>query len=101
MTGMLSNDPVICAGIVTVKRDPLQYLNKTIGSMLAGLTDEERSAMHIRLLFAETEPQMHPDYRQHWLDHLESAETYNVSSEDFVHLRELEEARNFFKKGVL
>ncbi|CAD0101450.1 unnamed protein product [Aureobasidium mustum] len=101
MIDIPSPDPVICAGIVTVRRNPIQYLNKTIGSMLAGLTDEERSAIHIRLLFAETEPQMHPDYHQRWLGHLESAETYNVTSESLAHLRELEEARDFYEKGVL
>ncbi|KAK6002037.1 hypothetical protein QM012_002527 [Aureobasidium pullulans] len=95
-----SLDPVICAGIVTVRRDPVQYLNKTIGSMLAGLTVEERSALHIRLLFAESEPQMHPDYHQRWLGQLESAETYVITGESLEHLRELEKARNFFEKGV-
>ncbi|KAG9663105.1 hypothetical protein KCU64_g1534, partial [Aureobasidium melanogenum] len=95
-----SPDPVICVGIVTVKRDPVQYLNKTIGSMLAGLTVEERSAIHIRLLFAETEPQMHPDHNQRWLSHLESAESYNLTTKDLEHLKELENARNFFEKGV-
>ncbi|KAH0357473.1 hypothetical protein KCU83_g693, partial [Aureobasidium melanogenum] len=95
-----SPDPVICAEIVTVKRDPVQYLNKTIGSMLAGLTVEEHSAIHIRLLFAETEPQMHPDHSQRWLGHLESAESYNVTTKDLEHLKELENARNFFEKGV-
>lgn len=69
--------------------------------MLAGLTDEERSAIHTRLLFAETEPQRHPDYHQRWLGLTESAETYNVTSESLAHLAKLEEARDSYEKGVL
>jgi hypothetical protein len=61
-----ASDPVICAGIVTVKRKHVQYLNTTIGTMLAGLSQEERSAIHTRLLFANTDPQDHPDSGRQW-----------------------------------
>jgi hypothetical protein len=62
------SDPVICAGIVTVRCKHVQYLNTTIGTMLAGLGQEERSAIHVRLLFANTDPQDHPDYGRQWLE---------------------------------
>jgi hypothetical protein len=66
-TRTISSDPVICAAVVTVRRDNVQYLNTTIGTMLAGLSQEERSAVHARLLFADTDPQVHPDYGRQWL----------------------------------
>jgi hypothetical protein len=95
------SDPVLCAGIVTLRRKHVQYLNTTIGTMLAGLSQEERSAIHARLLFANTDPQDHPDYGRQWLERLDHVEAYNVSSQIFAHLSELEDAQNFFEKGVL
>lgn len=100
-TRTISSDPVICAGVVTVRRDNVQYLNTTIGTMLAGLSQEGRSAVHARLLFADTDPQVHPDYRRQWLERLDHVETYNVSSNTLAHLRALEDAQNFYEKGVL
>lgn len=79
----------------------MQYLNTTIGTMLAGLSQEGRSAVHARLLFADTDPQVHPDYRRQWLERLDHVETYNVSSNTLAHLRALEDAQNFYEKGVL
>lgn len=47
-------DPVLCVGIVTVKRKQnVDYLNGTIGSMLVGLTAEERSAMNVQVSLSE------------------------------------------------
>jgi len=96
-----SLDPVICAGIVTARRSNVQYLNTTVGSMLVGLSREERSAIHVRLLFADTNPQDHPDFDQQWLERLDHVEGYNVSSQTLAHLGALEDAQDFYEKGVL
>lgn len=94
-------DPVICAGIVTVRRSNAQYLNTTVGTMLTGLSREEGSALHVRLLFADTKPQDHPDYGQQWLHRLDHVEAYNVSSQTFTHLEELEGSQDYYEKGIL
>lgn len=52
--------PVICAAITTFNRNGRQYLNETVGSMLAGLTEEERSVLDVRLLFAHADSTVHP-----------------------------------------
>ncbi|KEQ68079.1 hypothetical protein M436DRAFT_68450 [Aureobasidium namibiae CBS 147.97] len=95
-----SLNPVICAGIATVRRSNVQYVNTTVSSMLVGLSREERSAVHVRLLFADTNPQDHPDYGRQWLGRLDHVETYNVSSQTLAHLEALEDAQNFYEKGV-
>jgi len=96
-----SLDPVICAGIVIVRRSSVQYLNTTVGSMLVGLSREERSAIHVMLLFADTDPRDHPDFGQQWLERLDHVEGYDVSSQTLAHLGALEDAQDYYEKGVL
>jgi hypothetical protein len=62
------NQPVMCVGMVTAKRRKEQYLDDTIGTMLVGLTPEERSAINVRLLFADFVPDRHPDWDKDWLN---------------------------------
>jgi hypothetical protein len=92
--------PVICAAITTFKRDGRQYLNGTVGTMLAGLTNEERSLLEVRLLFAHADGVVHPDWDSRWLDTVDHWSGYNVSQEDLTHIQELEKAQNFYAKGV-
>ncbi|KAF2156388.1 hypothetical protein K461DRAFT_275493 [Myriangium duriaei CBS 260.36] len=91
--------PVVCAAVTTFKRDK-QYLNETIGSMLVGLTPEERSALDVRLLFAHAQPEKHPDWNATWLRSIDLWSGYNVSKEQSGHLQELEDQGNFYEKGV-
>jgi hypothetical protein len=92
--------PVICAAITTFKRDGRQYLNETVGTMLAGLTTEERSLLDVRLLFAHADGTVHPDWDSRWLDTVDHWSGYNVSQEDLTHIQELEQTQNFYAKGV-
>ena len=68
--------------------------------MLAGLTDEERNALEVHLLFAHVDSRVHPDWERQWLGTLDQWGTYNVSKEDLSHIQELETAQNFYAKGV-
>ncbi|RDW82956.1 transmembrane protein [Coleophoma crateriformis] len=96
----LASPPEVCAAFVTVKRE-IQYVEAAIGSLLEGLTGEERENLHAYVLFANSDPTIHPTYSQPWLRKMvDSAEGYNVSVEVLDHLRELEAARNFYEKGV-
>lgn len=92
--------PVICAAITTFNRNGRQYLNETIGSMLAGLTDEERSVLHVRLLFAHSDSTVHPDWNNKWPNTVDHWGSYNVSVEEFGYIQELETAENYYTKGV-
>ncbi|CAG8073790.1 unnamed protein product [Penicillium salamii] len=93
--------PLMCAALATVRRDKDDYLSATIGSMLSDLDPRERHALHLSVLFANTDPAQHPRWDQRWLERLaDSVLTYNVSSEELGHLRMLEETGNFHEKGV-
>lgn len=95
-------DPLLCAAITTVRREPVQYLADAVGSLLEGLYPEERTALYSYILFANTEPSVHPDWNATWTAGLvDAAETYNVTHEELEHLRKVEEDRNFYVKGVL
>lgn len=98
-----SANPVICVGMVTVKRqEKMDYLNGTIGSMLLDLTDEERDAISIQLLFADSEPARHPGWDQPWLDNtVDNWSTYNVSDEQLEEIKEWARTENMQRKGVL
>lgn len=100
-----NNEPVICAGIATVKRRGVQYLNGTVGSMLAGLTAEERSAVNVRLLFANTsveDPQgHHPNYNETWLRALDSWGPYNLTEDELDTLKQYQRENTWRKKWTL
>lgn len=95
-----SPNPVICAGIATIPRDNVQYLNATLGSMLVSLTPEERKVLSVRLLFASTDPSSHPDWDDNWLKLLDHYSAYNVSEEEARQLTQWEKEKNFARKGV-
>lgn len=96
-----SQDPAICAAFVTYNRPQRQYLNESIGSMLAGLTINERDALNVRLLFAHSDPTVHPDWDRRWLGSLDSWSGYNLTEPEMEKVRYVEEERNFYIKGVL
>lgn len=95
-----TSTPTICAAITTFNRNGRQYLNETVGSMLAGLTGEERNELKIQLLFAHVDSTVHPDWDAKWLNTLDQWGTYNVSDEDLRQVQEWETAQNFYAKGV-
>jgi hypothetical protein len=100
--GKASAHPEICAAFVTVKRENKQYIDAGVGSMLEGLTDEERSKLYAYVLFANTNPTIHPTWDQPWLkSSVDAALSYNVNDTVMEHLCELEEKRDFYEKGVL
>ena len=97
------DNPVLCAVFMTVKRGEKEYLAESLGSMLHGLTAEERENLYLSVLFLDTEPSLHPYWDQAWVRRLaDSATGYNNLTEDqFREIQDAEKARNFYVKGVL
>lgn len=94
--------PPVCVAIVTVRRHLDDYFEASVGSLLEGLDERERSKLYLSILFADTEPRVHPSWGQKWIERLtDSATTYNVSDEQLKHLQNLEREKNFYEKGVL
>ena len=80
--------PWMCTALATVKRDKDDYFEASVGSLLADLDPRERKAMHLSILFANTDPSQHPSWKQKWVERLaDSASSYNVSEEEFHYLQ--------------
>ncbi|KMQ47653.1 hypothetical protein HL42_1674 [Trichophyton rubrum] len=76
-------DPLFCVAFVTVRREADDYFDPSIGSLLVGLDPRERRTLHLRILFADTDPKRHPSWGQIWVDRLaDVAESYNVTATD-------------------
>jgi len=59
--------PAMCIGIATVARRDEQYVRRTIGSLLDGLTDEERRTIYLNILIGHTELIKHPISGDRWI----------------------------------
>lgn len=102
LQGKSSDQPLICAAFVTVKRELDNYFEDSIGSMLEGLDSRERRALHLKVVFANTNPQRHPSWGQPWLNQvIDSIESYEVPRSTFRKLQQLEAEEDFQTKGVL
>jgi hypothetical protein len=93
--------PEICAAFTTVRRDGKQYIDAAVGSLLEGLTENERSKLYLYVLFANTVPEVHESWNATWLRSVaDEVGSYDVSPEELNHLKELEEKKDFREKGV-
>lgn len=93
--------PLMCAAMATVKRDKDDYFEASVGSMLSDLDPRERRALHLSVLYANTNPARHPSWGQKWVDRLaDSVSSYQVPEKEFQYLQELESKNNFYEKGV-
>ncbi|KAL2854257.1 hypothetical protein BJY01DRAFT_205776 [Aspergillus pseudoustus] len=87
--------------MVTVRRELDTYFEASVGSLLEGLSERERRALYLSVLFADTDPAVHPSWGQKWVDRLvDEAGSYNVPKGQLEHLRMLGKQRNFYEKGV-
>lgn len=59
--------PQLCIGIATVARRGEQYVDTTVGSLLTGLSDQDRSKIFLTLLFAHTDAAQHPSHGNDWV----------------------------------
>ena len=93
--------PSICLGIATVARSKEQYIRRTIGSLLEGLTEPQRSSIHLAVFFAQTNPHEHPIYNEPWLKNVvDEVVEYAVRSDEMARLHSLEESHQFWNKSM-
>jgi len=91
----------MCVGIATVARDGDQYVRSTIGSLLDGLTPDERGEIHLGVLIAHTGPHVHPIYGQQWLTNaVDKVYLYDVGQERFQNLVQWEKENDYRWKAV-
>ncbi|KAL8832060.1 MAG: hypothetical protein Q9170_005027 [Blastenia crenularia] len=93
--------PTVCLGIATIARSEQQYIRRTIGSLLEGLTDAQRNSVHLAVFFAQTDPYQHPIYDEPWLKSVaDDIVLYKLKDEEMAHLRLLEENHQFWNKSM-
>jgi hypothetical protein len=94
--------PELCVGVPSIARDGVDYLRTTIGSLLEGLSQEERDGIHLVVFIAHSDPEKHPATHQPWLKNLaDESLGYNVSKEQFDHVVKMESDRAFSREKGL
>lgn len=91
----------MCVGIATVAREGEQYVRSTIGSLLDGLTPEDRAGIYLGVLIAHTNPEIHPIYGQQWLTNVvDKVYLYDVNQEKAKNLAQWEQDNDYRWKAV-
>ncbi|KAH7091631.1 hypothetical protein FB567DRAFT_278380 [Paraphoma chrysanthemicola] len=60
----------LCVGIPSTKRKGAEYLPTAVGSLLEGLTPEEREEIYIIVFIPHSRPEVHQVYNEKWLPEL-------------------------------
>lgn len=91
----------MCIGILSVAREP-RYIDATVGSLMDGLTTDERDELHLIALLPYSDPTRHSAYREPWRHNLvDEVIHYNTSTTQSDHIIALEnEEAPFREKGL-
>lgn len=65
--GNSTDTPDMAIGIATVQRRGQRYFRAAMGSLLHGLSDDQRDRFHLMVLIANTDPTTHKAYNETWL----------------------------------
>ncbi|KAF2868160.1 hypothetical protein BDV95DRAFT_463697, partial [Massariosphaeria phaeospora] len=92
----------LCVGIPSIARNGTRYLRDAVGSLLEGLTPEERAEIYLMVFIPHSDPSIHPAYTEHWLEELaDEILTYNVMDSNNTHIQQMEEEGGLFlEKGL-
>ena len=75
----------MCVGILTVQRDGTRYFRYAVGSVLAGLSVEERADVYLTTFIVDVDPTQHQAYEEDWLHSLsDRVLTYNEAPADVL-----------------
>lgn len=98
-----STNRSICVGIPTAQRANSSYFETTVGSVLAGLSPEERGELHVMPFIAHLEPQNHPAYHTSWLHGAtDDVLIYDLSASERKYVDHLERnEKNHHKKSLV
>lgn len=91
----------MCIGIPSIAREGASYLETSVGSLLDGLTKEERDDIYLIVFIPHTDPKVHPAYTQNWLYNLtDHVLLYDLPSEEMQHISGLEKGAGHREKGL-
>lgn len=90
-----SRSPLFCIGIPTLSRPTGDvYVCTTIGSLLAGLSPEERDAIHLMPFIAHSDPSRHSIYQEPWLRNV-ADQILTYGDADGLQLQHITEMENY------
>ncbi|MCJ1289163.1 hypothetical protein MMC34_000695 [Xylographa carneopallida] len=96
-----SAEPKLCLGVATVSRPDKQYIRSTVGSLLDGLSIEQRREIHFILFVAHTDQHVHPIYGEKWSETLpDTLLSYDVNHTELVKIAEWEAEKDYRAKGL-
>ncbi|KAL8968099.1 MAG: hypothetical protein Q9183_002624 [Haloplaca sp. 2 TL-2023] len=97
-----TGEPSMCVGVATIARPAgHQYVRGTIGSLLEGLSTEDRQTIYLMPFIAHTKPAQHPIYKEPWLTALsDRVLQYDATGEELVRLQQFEEGRHWRNKSM-
>lgn len=91
----------MCIGIATIAREGEQYVKTTIGSLLDGLSHNEREEISLVVLIAHTAAEVHPIYGEQWLTNVvDKVLLYDVGQQKMNDLIEWEKLKDYRKKAI-
>ncbi|KXS94684.1 hypothetical protein AC578_10363 [Pseudocercospora eumusae] len=93
----------ICVGIPTAQRANVSSFETTVGSILAGLSPEERSELYVLPFIAHLDPQIHPAYQTSWLHGAtDDVLIYNLERKERKYVAYLEKSeKDHHKKSLV
>lgn len=93
--------PQMCVGVLSAAREP-RYIDTAVGSLVDGLTSNERDEIHLIVLVPHSDPTKHSAYRERWLDNLiDELLYYETTNPHFDRIVALErEESPFREKGL-
>ena len=92
----------LCVGISSTKREGAGYLSDTVGSLLAGLTADERQEIYLIVFIPHSKPETHSAYTEKWLPGLvDEVLTYDFGMDRMQYIRNMEqEGGRLIEKGL-
>ncbi|KAJ4309390.1 hypothetical protein N0V94_008955 [Neodidymelliopsis sp. IMI 364377] len=92
----------LCVGIPSFKREGVHYLRDTVGSLLEGLTPEERQEIYLIVFIPHSNPNVHPEYNEEWLPGLvDQVLTYEFGDDQMQHIRNMEREGGLYIEKAL
>lgn len=91
----------ICIGIPSYNRPQAEHLQSAVGSLLHGLTPEERQEIYLIVFLPHSKPERHPAYSEKWLAELtDNVLTYQYGFDRMQYIRDMEVQGRYEEKSL-
>ncbi|KAI8938162.1 hypothetical protein NX059_005827 [Plenodomus lindquistii] len=91
----------LCVGIPSYNRPQAENLHAAVGSLLQGLTPEERQEIYLMVFLPHSKPEHHPAYSEKWLAELtDEVLTYGYGFDRMQYIRDMESQGRVNEKAL-